>query len=603
MSGSPSFWLPVLISAATILAAARLVLWRRLAPASAAGPPWRLPALIGLNVAAALLLYLTLDPPDVGLRRGQLVLLTGGAQESARREAGDLVAALPEAPGEASERVPDLATALRRHPEVRGIQVLGAGLTARDRPAVDRSLVFDPPAAPSGFVRLSLPQPVPAGAPFSVSGVIGTLATGAVELADPSGAVVNRAAVSAGASFVLNGAAKAAGLTLFELRLKDDQGRLVERIDVPLEAREAPPPRVIVMAGAPGPEPRFLRRWAEEAGIDLTVRLALGAGVDLVARPTPLTAQTLSETDLLVIDERRWESLGGEERAAIRAATAGGMGLLLRPTGPLPDTTRREWAALGAALTGGDSLRPLSLEGAPSAPALEAAREPATNETPELTRRDFTQGGAEAAVLIRDADGAALATWRPYGAGRVGVWVVADSYALVLTGQVDRYGTLWSRMFSALARPEGEPPPRLDGMARAGWRVALCGVRDGDVLTNPDGGQVRLIVDPRAGPRGCAAVWPRKAGWHAVMQGESERGAFYVHAADAAPSLAKTELSTATLDLARSGPAETRLSRGRATDGSAWPWFLALVMVVTVLWWLERRRPARRSTNGDPRLS
>jgi hypothetical protein len=602
MSGSPSFWLPVLIGAAAVLAVARLVLWRGSAPASAAGPPWRLPALIGLNVVAALLLYLTLDPPDIGLRSGRLVVLTGGAQESARREAGDLVVALPEAPGEADERAPDLATALRRHPEVRDIQVLGAGLTARDRRAVDRGLVFDPPEAPPGFVRLSLPESVAAGATFSVSGTIGSLTTGAVELADPSGAVVDRAAVSAGTSFVLDGAARAAGLALFELRLKDDRGRLVERIDVPLEAREAPPPRVIVMAGAPGPEPRFLRRWAEEAGIDLTVRLALGAGVDLVTRPTPLTAQTLSETDLLVIDERRWETLGGGERAAVRAATAGGMGLLLRPTGPLPDTTRREWAALGAALTGGDSLRPLALEGAASAPEREAAGEPAA-ESPELTRRDFNQGDAEAAVLLRDADGAALATWRPYGAGRVGVWVVADSYALVLTGQADRYGALWSRMFSALARPEGEPPPRLDGMARTGWRVPLCGVRDGDVLTSPDGGQVRLIVDSRAGPRGCAAVWPREAGWHAVMQGERERGVFYVHAADAAPSLVKTELRTATLELVRHGSAATRPSRGRATDGSAWPWFLALVLIVTALWWLERKRPATMSANGDPRLS
>jgi hypothetical protein len=581
----------LLIGAGTAVALVRLALWRRAAPAGETGPSWRFPTLVGLNLLVAALLYLTLDPPDVGVRSGRLVVLTAGASAVDETRTGDVIVALPEASASSAERFPDLATALRRHPEVRDIEVRGAGLTARDRPAVDRAVAFEPPAPPIGLTRLVAPASTTPGAPFAVSGAVGALAAGTVELADPSGAVIDRASVTSGSAFALRGAARASGLALFELRLKDAQGRPVERIDIPLEARDAPPPRVIVMAGAPGPEPRFLRRWAEGAGIDLSVRLALGAGVDLTARPTPLSSAALSETDLLVIDERRWDMLGAGERAAVRSAVASGMGLLLRPTGPLADATRRDWASLGASLTGGETLRPLTMDDDDAPDAEGGPSNEPVDTTPELSRRDFVPTGSQATVLIADADGNPLATWALYGEGRVGVWVVANSYALILTSQEDRYGAMWSRMISALARPEGKPRVHLQALARAGERAGLCGVEAGDVVLGPDGSRTRLVIDVRAGPERCAGFWPQRAGWHAVMASETERGVIYVHPADATPSLIAEETRQAMLDL-ETVPGGQSAADSVRRSGSPLPWFLALLLTLATLWWLERRRPA-----------
>lgn len=595
MSGPSTLWLAAVIALACALALIRLGLWWRAAAPIARGPAWRFPVLIVLNVAASGLLYLTLDPADVGLRSGRLVVLTAGAPAAPAREPGDIVVALPEGPPDgAAERVPDLATALRRHAEVRGIQVLGAGLVARDRETVDRPLTFVAPAAPQGLIALTPPERVAPGASFAVTGSVGALARGTVELVDPAGAVVDQGAVTAGATFALAGATRAAGLALFELRLKSAEGTVIERIEVPVEARDQPAPRVRVLAGAPGPETRFLRRWAEDAGIDLSVQLSLGAGVDLTAAPAPLTGRTLSQTDLLVIDERRWESLSAGERGAVRTAVAGGMGLLLRPTGPLSGATRREWAALGAPLTGGENIRPVTLDG-PVENAVPSADGGGIDETPSgLTRRDFVQGGADAVTLLTDADGAPLSRWRPYGAGRVGVWVVADSYALVLTGRSDRYGELWSRMFSALARPEGDGGAALRGLARVGQRAIVCGVTEGSEVITPDGRQARLVIDPRSGPSLCAAIWPTRSGWHSIRAGEAAGSAIYVLPQDASPSLIATELSEATLELAANPPSpEQAKGEPRRAPGSPWPWFLALLAVLTGLWWLERRRPTQ----------
>lgn len=593
MSGPSDFWLAVAIGTGALLPVVRLILWRRSASDQAA-PSWRLGLLIALNLVVAALLYLTLDPPDVGVASGRLVVLTAGAPAGVTAQPGDVLVALPEATDQTAVRAPDLATALRRHAEARTIHVVGAGLTARDREAVDRPVTSETRPIPEGILRLTLPDPVAAGAPFAVAGAVGGLPAGSVELVDPSGTVVDRTTVVAGDGFALTGAARASGLAVFDLRVKDAAGRTVERINVPVQAREPARPSVIVMAGAPGPEPRFLRRWAESVGIDLTVRLSLGAGVDLTARPAPLTAQTLAETDLLVIDERRWEMLGADERAAVRNATAGGMGLLLRPTGPLSETTRRDWAALGASLTGGETLQPLMFDDVAPSEDRDTRTEDNAAPAPELTRRDFAQGG-DAAVLITGADGEPLATWGPFGSGRVGVWTVADSYALVLSGQSERYGALWSRMFSALARPEGAMSPRLEGVARAGERAGLCGIAAGDALTAPDGTRSRLIVDPRSGPSACAAIWPRASGWHAVVDTEGERGVIYVHPANATPSLVEAEMRQAMRDL-QSGTIRATHAAATRRSGSPWPWFLALLAVSAGLWWLERRRPATSST-------
>jgi hypothetical protein len=602
MNAPPDFWIAVLIGSGTLLALVRLWLWHRGAPGVERGPTWRLPVLMGLNVVVAVLLYLTLDPPDIGVRSGRLVVLTADAAVP-QPMTGDVVVALPEAPKDAGKRMPDLATALRRFPEVRSIQVLGAGLTARDRVVVDRPVSFDGPSPPVGFVSIALPRPVTPGARFAVSGSVGALANGTVELTDPSGAIVDQNPVTAGSRFILTGTARTAGLALFEVRLRDADGDLVERFDAPLHTREVTPPRVIVLAGAPGPEPRFLRRWAEETGIDLSVRLSLGAGVDLTAAPTSLNAQTLSDTDLLVLDERSWEALDGAERVAVRSAVSDGMGLLLRPTGPLSDATRRDWAGMSADLTGGENLRPLVLPETAAANAPEeVANEPAET-VPELTRRDFSQGASEAAVFLRDADGTALATWRPYGEGRVGVWVVADSYALVLTGQNDLYGALWSRMFSGLARTEGQTSPWLDGIARAGERGQLCDVALGDTVIGPDGAETRLVPDPRAGPASCAAFWPRRSGWHGVTNAEEERGVVYVHPEESSPSLVAAELATATQALVGAAPQTRASGDQRRESGSPWPWLIGLLGALGAMWWLERRRLGLTSSTADPPLS
>ena len=59
-------------------------------------PAWRLPALVGLQVVAAALLWLTLNPPAAVMSGISLRVLTGGDLEQTAAP-GEILVALPEA--------------------------------------------------------------------------------------------------------------------------------------------------------------------------------------------------------------------------------------------------------------------------------------------------------------------------------------------------------------------------------------------------------------------------------------------------------------------------------------------------------------------------
>lgn len=590
----PAMAAAAILAVAVVTATVRLLIWHRKAPTGAQSPRWRVGLLIVLTAVCAVLLYLTLFPPAAVIRSGDMIVATQGAPAAIEQGPGDVLIALPEAgPVAEAVRVPDLATALRRYPRPDRLRIVGGGLTPRDRAAMPAPLTFAAPTLPRGLVGLAMPGPVAPGAPLAVGGQVGSLPAGFVELLDPAGTVVDRIGTVAGQRFVLNASTRAPGLALFGLRLKDAAGNVVEQISVPVETREQTPPKVLVLAGAPGPETKFLGRWAQDSGIELSIDIDLGAGVRVGDAPVALTRQSLSELDLVVLDDRRWEAMGAGPRSALTEAVAGGLGLLLRPTGPLSASTRRDWAGLGLTLSGGDESVPFSLEPpesvAPADPTTETEEE--TEPLPELARRDLDVEGPGAIAMVRDGSGVALASWRARGNGRVGVWTVTDSYTLILTGRADRYGEMWSALFSALARVGDDSRAEVADIARVGVRSALCRLNGAASVEGPTALRRALQTDPATGDRACAAFWPERAGWHLIKDGQGRETAFYVQPADAAPSLIAAADREATLALAAATPSQAATSTSRA-PGSPWPWFAALLIAAAALWWLERQKSA-----------
>ncbi|WP_149194048.1 carboxypeptidase regulatory-like domain-containing protein [Luteimonas suaedae] len=612
---SPQSLLVGLLILAVALGWTRLLGWQWRAPAGARSRTSRLVLLLALQPLCALLLYRTLVPPTLPTRAGDMTVLTAGATRAQLDASvqGEVLVALPEAPRlRDAVRVPDLATALRRHPGTARVHVIGAGLEARDRDALGEvALTFEPSPLPAGLVALWAPERIAAGDAFRVAGRVHDVDGGSVELLDPAGRRVDVAALAEDGGFTVVGSARTPGTVRFALRVRNGDRGTVEEVAVPLWIAPEPPPRVLLLAGAPNPEFKYLRRWAADAGMALQVQVAVGGGVTLGDAPVAMNAESLREFDLVVLDERAWATLGETRRAALATAVRDGLGVLLRITAPLPESTRRQLQAFGFEVSAGaattavamppaieDETMLLARLGAGTADApVDAAL--ASEAPPDLSRRDLRIAAADAATGVASATD--WLHWRAEGRGRIALATLVDSYRLVLSGRDDLHAELWSAAFAAATRPHGTAEPAFAADIRADERTAICGVDAQVRVQAPDGSSTRLLPDPAAG--GCAGYWPRLPGWHALLQDDEARP-FHVRARDAAPGLRASTLREATLRHVGAAPqrSDADVRPGLPRRGASWPWFLGWLAAAAMLWWLERSRFGRagRRQATDP---
>lgn len=586
---------------AVLVLATLLALWR-LRRARIAR--WKKFALLLLQPLCALLLYFALVPPPRAGQAGTLVVASAGSDmRSLTAAAGDRVVALPEAPALPDvERVPDLGTALRRYPGTQRLRIVGAGLPARDRDAAAGwPLAYTPQSPTAGLADLSTPPPLAPGADFSIRGRVLDLPNANVELLDPAGRRVDRTPLREGGHFVLSGSARDVGDVLFEVRVLDAQGNARDSAPVPVSVAKIAPIKLWVLAGAPQPELKYLRRWAHDAGLSLQTQIAVGGGLQLGDAPRALDAATLDSFDLVLIDERALAGLTRDQHAALRAAVERGLGLLVRIAGAPDATARAALAELGMPLRGGADIVPTTLAG-PSDPQSAAARqgprsaapgqahESEAAPPPALERIALSPATDQAVALLHAADGSAYAWWRALGRGRIGVTTLADSYRQVLEGRPDQHAALWSSLLSPLARPKA-PTTAIAAPGWRGERMTLCGLTADATLQAPDGSPVPLLLDPVSGDAACAGVWPRQAGMYR-WQDSARIGHVLVRDPVDAPALHANAQRAATLALVRDGDAPHQ-ARANPQPGPRWPWWLAFVITASLLWWLERSRVGR----------
>ncbi|WP_394004560.1 carboxypeptidase regulatory-like domain-containing protein [Luteimonas sp. WGS1318] len=601
---TPERWLGVVLAAAAVLSIARLVLGHLRAPPAARPAGWRTAALVVLTGVSTFLLYRTLLPPPVPVARDTLVVLTANAA-GLPGPPSRAVVALPEAADAPADalRMPDLATALRRHPEVRALVVVGAGLEARDRDApAGRALAFVAAELPTGIVDLAAPHAVAPGARFDVHARIEGVDAARVALLDPAGRVVDTAEADAQGRVRVSGTARGAGAVTFAVVIQNAEAATAARVEVPVIVDAASPVRVLLFAGAPNPDVRALRRWAEDAGLALRWRTAFGGGAGVGDAP-PLDAAALAEQDLVILDARAFDGLGASARAALRTAVNAGLGVLVHAPQP-PSNALRTWLRdAGLAIDTGRTRDWRPEAGPDDVARLRAWAGPGSDDAPfdpllasepppELAYLPLSGGVAGPRSGAPD-----MMRWQAVGRGRLGVVTLADSWHLPLAGRAELHAELWSGWAGTLARATADASARVDGEARVGTRLALCAL-DGEAhVLAPDGTAIPLRPDPAA--RACAGVWPTSAGWHRLVDA-SGTSTFRVRAADEAPGLHAAALRMHTRALVRD--VATASASERMRSGASWPWFLGWLLATAALWALGRARMGRAPVSATARI-
>ena len=453
---------------------------------------------------AALLLAALLLRDDTGATA--LVVLTTGAdpQSVPQTAASWPTVVLPGGPAtEAAERLPDLATALRRFPAVTHVHVIGTGLAEHDREALGtRALSFALPSdtIATTITELDAPASVRAGAWWTVRGRVTNAAKHTIELRDPADRVIATTTPDEHGDFTLQAVSRANGPVLFSVRLLDGE-RVLQSIPLPIDARPTLTVRALLLAAAPSPELKFLRRWALDAGVDFASRIALSPGIAQRRGAPVVDAATLAQLDLLIVDERSWPQIASQE--ALRDAIGNGLGLLIRITGPVPDRVLRDWKALG--------IEPVFAAPKPRTVRLSGAGLPDKGND-DLHAWPVALHGDGHVALLRDSEGTPLAVWHVLGRGRIGAWWLSDSHRLATRGARETFATLWSNAVSTLARARGETLPVLPQRAVVGQRAVLCAPSGAMRVIASDGTETTPLRDPPQGE--CAAFWPTQAGWH-----------------------------------------------------------------------------------------
>jgi hypothetical protein len=537
---------------------------------------WRRALGLAANLAFAALLYPLFFPPVQEAQPQTLHVLAANTPPDQQAALPDdaRVVALPGADAGTWPRVPDLATALRRYPDTGRLRVYGDGLGAADRDAARGwPLDFTPGAVPQGIAALQLPAEVRAGHRFAIEGEVNGPHGQALALREPGGQI-SRTTTDAHGHFRFELLARRAGDLQAELQLPAADGSEAQTLSVPVAVRPGARLRLLLLAGGPDPDLKYLQRWALDAGHEVSTRISLSRGITQQRGDAGLDDAALAQTDVLVIDERAWAQLDKAGRARLLQAVEQGLGLLLRLGGPLPAAVAADWRALGISLQNADIDTKATIPGE-------------TGEGPAAALRRLPLQPASALASLADAaDGKALGVWRNRGLGRAGALWLQGSHSLVLSGQAPLHDAFWAQVLDRLARPRQAAAAAITDTAWRGERLRLCHSDSALSVTAPDGTQTTLIPRRDEAGRWCAGFWPRLAGWHEWRAGEL-RTRFYVRDPQTAIALHRSQTRAATRALAGEGEAGRVVA---AQAGPRWPWFLAWLLPAGLCWWLQRRR-------------
>lgn len=576
-----------LFLAALALSSARLIAQAVRTPIPGFRRPraWRVATLIAMQALSATLLWLTLFPPTQTLPAVELTVFTAGADAIATGSA----VALPEAPDSIhAERVPDLATALRRHGNISRLRIVGQGLTARDREAAHGlDLQFAPSAEPLGLIELEPPQWPRAGQNWQLRGRVHGNADTHAELRAPDDSVIDRAAIDADGRFVLNARARGPGQALFQLRLLDAENQVRVTHAVPVATRAGDPLRVALRAGGTNAELKYLRRWMRDAGLQLGSDLSLSPEVTLRDQAPELTADTLANIDVLLLDDRAWYGLGRIERESVLSAARNGLGVLVLLGGEPDRSQRQQLAALGFAVNAADLSRTVRLADRRNANATDTTANTDADRPPELSRRPLRVTADASQPLLRADDGEALALWHPMGRGRVALWWLTDSFRLVLSGASSEHANLWRDALSLLARPRATPAPRITpDYPPTGTRITICA--DAKMrVQSVDAEPVTLLPQIDRNGQHCAGFWPRHAGWH-TLQTASGEWPFYVRERNELTAMQAWRDRQLTAQLATFAGKSQPPQASATTRASPFPYALAWLLSLALLWVFER---------------
>jgi hypothetical protein len=391
----------------------------------------------------------------------------------------------------------------------------------------DAHYAFFPGALPDGILSLRFSRRTVVHQTITLTGTLANSYQGTrLVLEGPGGAEDSLQIANNPASFALTFTPKQAGRFLYRFLVKNEAGKLVDTIPMPIEVRGEKKLNILMLQEFPSAEVRYLKNFLAEQGHRLTLRYQLSRNIFRYesANTAPLKVARLDEKllndfDLLLLDSDALQSLPAADRRQLETALNKGLGVIVlfngTPTGS---------AALKALHA--PEFAPLKQDTV----HLTVMKQPLQLLTPG--RYIPAQDGFQS---VLQSGTRSLSGYTFSGFGKTGFQLLNETYRFAAEGKPTLYAALWGPLIEQTARVRPQPA-RLKVLTPEpiypNEPIDIEILADGPTPTLlADSIPVSLMEDVAIDGRYLGRVWFGETGWHslAIAQDSAAQSGLYLH--------------------------------------------------------------------------
>ncbi len=424
--------------------------------------------------------------------------------------------------------IPDLEYFSRLQPDINKIHILGSGLDQDELETLtNHQLVFHPGPV-SGFSSVNWNNTIRSGERLTVQGSFKNGSNKAVKIILKGlSTTLDSVTLTGIQTFELSTSPKLLDKAIYSLIALSGRDTLAnEKVPVIIEPKTLL--KILILSSSPDFESKFLKSWLYAEKYALAVRTNISK--DKFSTEFLNTERInlnrvgpalLEKFDILIGDMTELSRLNAVESAAIQTQASKGMGLVIRADSAGGTGFYRK--AFNIRQNRAIDQKSISLSWAGQT-AKKAS--PPTGWVMDIVARPDEQ------ALVRDNKNHILVSSKLYGAGRMIVSTVPDTYTWMLSNNAADYSSYWSHILEKAAR-KTEPSESwalLDKFPVVNSPVPL---RLESAATNiPSASAANIPLHLAQGAlqsyQWDAEYWPSEAGWQSVRSGSKE-GWWYVY--------------------------------------------------------------------------
>ena len=483
--------------------------------------------------------------------------------------------------------IPDLEYFSRSQPDINKIHILGNGLDQHELETFkDHQLVFHPSPV-SGFSSVHWNNTIRSGERLNVQGSFTSESNKPVKiLLRGLSTTLDSVELSGNKTFELNTSPKLLDKAIYSLIALSGRDTLANE-KIPVIIEEKTPLKILILSSSPNFESKFLKNWLYAEKYDIAVRTNISKDkfIEEFLNTERINLNRVSQSllekfDILISDMAELSRLSAAESAAIQNQVGKGMGLVIRADSAGGTGFYRRAFNLRPNRTIDQKNLTLSWAGHTVKKA-----SPPSGQTMDIVSRSGEQ------VLVRDTKNHVLVSSKLYGAGRLIVTTVSDTYTWMLSNNSADYSSYWSHILEKAARKTEAAEswsvlnefPVVNSPARVRLESSTMNMPSASAGNIP----LYFAQDALQSYRWTADYWPSEAGWQSIRSGNRESWLYVYDEKDwgsvrAAEKIEKTERFVGERR-AKVQEAGNVVRTYRYTVAAIW-WYVLLILSCAYLW-------------------